>query len=142
MSLTTESFFHLFFFFFFPQLSSSLALESSTRLGWESIGPTPESGRDAWGRVFPDAHVQRENVHPQVVYPTITFKSVERNLGHVQTCTRSLPSGPTHQRHALSVPFPLTSRLAIAAGFLFRATFGNGVYERCHVLVLWIKVSW
>lgn len=87
-------------------------------------------------------HVQRRSVHPQVMYHTVTFKAVERNLGHFQTYTHSLPSGPTHQRHGLSVPFPLTSRLAIAAGFLFLATFENSVYERCHVLVLGIKVSW
>ncbi|XP_040983866.1 FYN-binding protein 2 isoform X3 [Aquila chrysaetos chrysaetos] len=47
------------FFFFFFQLSSGLALESRVRLGCESISPTPKGIKDAWGKAFLNAHVQR-----------------------------------------------------------------------------------
>lgn len=85
------------FLFPFFQLSSSLALESGIGLGCEGIGPTLEGIRDAGGKAFLHAHVQRGNVHPYLMYHSHYLQI----SGEKSPSDNHMHTGPTYAHQIL-----------------------------------------
>ncbi|XP_055580940.1 uncharacterized protein LOC129737196 [Falco cherrug] len=111
--------------------SLSLALESKVRLGCESIGPTPRPLRMVGARLSSVSTCRGGTSSQKSRVTPITFTSVRSNAGGPfrQSYARRLLSHPTTPRHAFPVLFPLTSRPAIAAAFVFQAALWYiGIY--------------